>query len=412
MNDLLRHEEDVRTLAYESNGEFLAGIRLGKDFITTNSRKVDREPEDCILSQTVEAVMGICNYQMCSVTRSAPHLPRIMNRLWRSLISGDGEPTLAWANPSTAIPLRVNSFAAILHLVGASSLYLSKNGVTRVDGTSKFDIVVLGRVLALLFDEHNLFGERAVEVFDGKHWDLLAAQEKEEQSPIAKKSPPKRGHVRTTLELGNHRTDEAQNDSSSYQVLALPGQEKFPAETDKPPTDEVPDSSSTEASDEFEVVVDSNLLFQSHLLAAAQAYDNDFDGPDGVDDTAGDDNGLSKRRYHTVPASALSTILEQADESTTELGDFELESPGSQVKYQPSVDVLKDSPNQLSNTLPPSKPGKKMRRPRVYGGNVNLGGDTNTLRTPLSDGTSISDDDIETMGEAYVDQIADSLRRR
>ena len=86
------------------------------------------------------------------------------------MINGNGEPDLAWANPAASLPLRVHAFATILHLVGSSTIYLSKNGVTLVDGVSSWNVVVLGRVLALLFDEKKLFGAKSVELLDEEIW--------------------------------------------------------------------------------------------------------------------------------------------------------------------------------------------------------------------------------------------------
>ena len=59
-----------------------------------------------------------------------PHFVRILHHLWRTLISGLGEPSLLWANPESLIPLRLQSFAAILYVMSNASAFQTKQGVT------------------------------------------------------------------------------------------------------------------------------------------------------------------------------------------------------------------------------------------------------------------------------------------
>ena len=131
-------------MSYLPNKVFMATLRMGREYLASNasfipSKRIAHAREESL----VEPTIAITDHQVCTVPRSTGHLLRIMPLLWRSLICGDGEPDLIWANPGASIPLRVHSFATILHLVGATSLYMSKNGVTQVDGTSKWNVVVL-----------------------------------------------------------------------------------------------------------------------------------------------------------------------------------------------------------------------------------------------------------------------------
>ena len=170
LSEFLGQEPDFPRLSNIPGDNFVSNLRMRRDVLKEQSEiqyaKAPQHAEDKLLESTID----ITKHQLCSLPRSTNHLLRIMSVLWKALITGNGKPDLVWANPSAPLPLRVHCFATILHLLGAASLYMSKNGVTQVDGVSKWNVVTLGRVLALCFDEAKLFGHQAVEAFDGEEW--------------------------------------------------------------------------------------------------------------------------------------------------------------------------------------------------------------------------------------------------
>jgi len=88
-----------------------------------------------------------------------PHFVRILHHLWRTLISGLGEPSLLWANPESLIPLRLQSFAAILYVMSNASAFQTKQGVT-IHGL-QWDLSNIGKFVALWFDE-NIFLDKSI----------------------------------------------------------------------------------------------------------------------------------------------------------------------------------------------------------------------------------------------------------
>lgn len=418
----------------------MATLRMGRDYLTCNAQagqntRVARVGEKNMLDATI----GIADLQLCAMSRSAGHLLRIMPLLWRSLICGDGEPDLVWANPAASIPLRVHSFATILHLVGTSSLYLAQNGVTQVDGTSKWNFVVQGRVLALLFDESKLFGQQAGEKFDESHWLSSEVWKPTNGSPPSKKAPPKRrGHVRQTFELGNDIAPRAAPSSSVANFVSNAGDLAtlpkpwradsaglpWPFEIEFGTSRDVGDLT---ASLKPDVKRDTKFDFQSFLRAAAASSDVEVEinvkpGSDrskSFVERGGPAKALmqaygglptgSNRRYMTLPANTLSTIPELGDDTL----NFVESNDTTSTQHENSVKCLQASENNVVASLP-TRSTRQMRRPRVAKGvslclpaeNEQTPTETQNSSTPLAGLVPTSDDDVTTMGDAFLDRLS------
>lgn len=424
----------------------MATLRMGREYLASNasfipSKRIAHAREESL----VEPTIAITDHQVCTVPRSTGHLLRIMPLLWRSLICGDGEPDLIWANPGASIPLRVHSFATILHLVGATSLYMSKNGVTQVDGTSKWNVVVLGRVLALMFDERHLFGDQAVEKFDEKHWLALAERSSGGNSPPLRKSQPKRrGHVRQTYDLANEIGPSRLSSSIVSNFPSTAGDLVTLPKRVQPEKDEVSgafeiDISRSDDSDEppspkREVKVDSKADFQSFLRSANASLDDDIDKPEvgssgrrskGAGGSAAANafaqalGGIaagSKSRFMTAPSTTLSTILEGGDDSSSNFADVS-ESP---IRQKTSVDIVQDSTadDDVVSTVP-NRPTIKFRVPKTKGGSLNLeadkrlkGGVSKTDTAAKTPKVPKSAEEVEKLGDAFLDTIGPSLALR
>ena len=115
----------------------------------------------------------------------------------------------------------MHAFASVLQLLGGSSLYLTKNGLAQADGTSKWSIVCLGRVIALFFDEQTLFGRSTAEVFHPRFLRSTNPDEKsDDKSPMRPSSSGRRKrHVRNNFELfdaQNFQSSPESTNSSTY----------------------------------------------------------------------------------------------------------------------------------------------------------------------------------------------------
>jgi hypothetical protein len=409
----------------------MATLRMGRDYLNSQSlqqSRISRALENKMLDSTV----ALADLQLCPMSKLSSHLFRAMSVLWRCLICGDGEPDLIWANPASSIPLRVHSFATILHLVGTTSLYMAKCGVTQLDGTSKFNFVTLGRVLALLFDERKLFGQQAIEKFDEHHWFSPVMMGTASSSPVSKKSPPKRrGHIRQTYELGNDIVPAA----ATSIVSSFPSTAGDLATIVKPErTDlmglpwnfeiEFETSRVTVVPPKPDVKLDTKSDFQSFLRAAEASYDEEISvsapartlQDAGVADSKaliqayGGLTGGINRRYMTVPASLLPTILEQGDEAPQAAdGHGAKQDSALSVSGHPQERVDSDNGQHVQ----PSST-KQMRRPRVTkGGSLDVETEKQLSSKETRSDVQVSlgrvlasEDDMKTMGDAFLDKLS------
>lgn len=166
LSDFLQNEIDPPSTAVGTNKEAMQMLGLSRDEMIRqlgngllNSSSLALPAEDRVLN----SIVTIAKPQFCSTYDISKHFVRIFTKLWKTVICGTGETDLSWANPASTMPLRVHAFGALLQMLGNVSLSMSKNGVTQVDGLSKFDMVTLGRMLSLMLDEESMFGRHVKE---------------------------------------------------------------------------------------------------------------------------------------------------------------------------------------------------------------------------------------------------------
>ncbi|KAL7581257.1 hypothetical protein ACA910_006028 [Epithemia clementina (nom. ined.)] len=431
LSDYLHEEEDSQKPSDLNKHGFLSKISLGKGLLLEESAsRVYSEAEDRLLRSTLDVV----KYNICPVTRHHCFLLRAMTRLWRTLILGTGEASLAWANPATPIPLRLHAFASILQLLGGSSLYLTKNGLTQADGT-KWSIVCLGRVIALFFDEQNLFGGSAAEVFHPSFLLPASSEEKKtgEKSNGKNESAAvrRKRHVRNNFDLLDTHGFKSSPENGSPSSTGSPTHGRRLSDIPSHPFDGFDTANEPTgfltALSRKELKVDSKSDFQSALRAATAAED-DFDRPESdgsktanamIQAFAGSSSG--SRRWMTAPTRALSTIREQEDTDTEEpvssLKDAQADVAGAGVPPSPEAMVGLDA-EIVRN--PPKKTVKQMRIPRARKSSASF--DFSIMEEepapseapidtspPKPQSVPKSDDEIESAGTAFLDVIGKSI---
>lgn len=436
LSEFLGQEPDFPRLSNIPGDNFVSNLRMRRDVLKEQSEiqyaKAPQHAEDKLLESTID----ITKHQLCSLPRSTNHLLRIMSVLWKALITGNGKPDLVWANPSAPLPLRVHCFATILHLLGAASLYMSKNGVTQVDGVSKWNVVTLGRVLALCFDEAKLFGHQAVEAFDGEEW--MPSEPPATTPPDRRTRRGGKRHVRQSYDLSNEvppREDTAILEFIPPNDIQAPSSPKQSSihnfstgsintslESPWEPNGKVPGSK--------DIKIDSKTDFQSALRAAASE-----DDPDGAESDGGIAaramiqafNGTSagNRRWMTAPSPALSTIRETDDI------DEEINAKDSEAKLtstDPSLDQNQASVDGEIVLNAKKRPVKQFRVPKLKkAGNTAESKTLESIRKKdlfqpeeessqlsMSQSSTIpsllcSDDEIESVEKGFLDVIGKSL---
>ena len=432
--EFLSEEPDLPSPLYHNISSFMSSCQMKHASLVRAAEMASGKKGDKLEDHLIQCTLAITDMHMCSVPKSSPFLLRTFSILWRQLICGPGEPDLTWANPASMPPLRLHSFASILHLLGGACLYFSKNGVKQLDGVKKLDVVTLGRVMALLFDERNLFGNQAFEEIDEELWTGILRGN--ESKPVKRKSPKKGRHVRTTLDLFNKIQDVQPREDmgdrgmviSAAGELASPVAPKkhtvlekllggeqhkidnlFPVQSleQKGQSDE---SKSDSAQPSFKI--DTKSDFQSALRAAAAIADDDFERVQSDGEGAaiamvqafGSVSSSNSRGWLTAPNTrALSTIQESddGDESDAIFEGNESLSAALVVEIGPQSPADK---NTSQEGLVRKKEGvRQFRIPHLEKGKIEEGRPLTIPSVPKSD------EEIETAGLPFLDVIGKSL---
>jgi len=325
---------------------------------------------------------------MCPISDVSRNLLRVTQQLWSIVIAGAAESGIRWANPKSIIPLRIHAFASLLQLLGSTTVFFAKRGLTELDGTNKWNLITLSRVLALLFDEGTMFGDHATEPISSTLFeDTYLSSTRSENLEASKKSEgeKKRRHVRSNFEFLNNSdkffSDEKgersayggsdilfsgpSRDDSSFQSgiggasspsskLSKPSLARFKTEgsdpfpTPTPFVDSINDfKNALETGYREETDSDEPLVNESSIAGssdAAQAMIKAFSGP-----------VVGRKRWMTAPAPNLATISEDA------AGDA---STFDKVEEEQTMETMDSLDTELMLKPSKSKP-KQMRVPNV-----------------------------------------------
>ena len=94
----------------------------------------------CSYQKLLDPIVSLSKTSKCPAGDFVPHLLRVITQLMRTMTSGVGEPSILWANPDALIPLRLNAFASLLHVISSASHYMAKKGSRLLDGDTKWNI--------------------------------------------------------------------------------------------------------------------------------------------------------------------------------------------------------------------------------------------------------------------------------
>jgi hypothetical protein len=331
-----------------------------------------------------------------------------------------------------------------------------KHGVTQLDGSSKWNVVILGRVLALLFNEGSFFGSQAVEKFDENFWERFEAANGGDtktgvNSASARRSPPKkRRHVRRAYDLSTEvlprRAQSEPKDLFYSQAgdLATSRQPRSMEAGSSLGEIEIVPGKAEEVGNRLQrkrnLKVDSKSEFQSALRAGTATSEGDvYTTQTSVAMQKARSSGAEAaklfvqafadvsggRRWMTAPSTTLSTIQEsdQGDDSASEESNGETRAalPAASSESRPlhSFDKGNDTSRTKDEGLVtiPRRSTKQMRKPLIKKKAATIDGVPSELKnrkniSPPLLSRVISDDDIETAGSAFLDEIGKSLGLR
>jgi hypothetical protein len=402
--NFLGHELDLPRPQALSN-KFTSSLRAGREILLTRTQTTSPRVVPVEEKTLLELVVDMARPQLCSPAKSTSHAFRIVSSLWRIVTVGTGTPDLVWANPAARIPLRIQAFASLLHIIGAATIFMAKNGVRVVDGTKEWNVAEMGRVIALLFDERKLFGIHVNEISNASY-----------QRPNVNSSPMrKKTHIRQNFELFGVQvplatTSNAQMASSD--LSSCNAQRKVVSI----PSSSIDDSNFMLSTEVKQKKVDSKRDFLSALRAAP---DDDFDrfeqakansemlssGPRLPSQPF--DSLIANRRWKTLPSRSLSTIRE------ADLGERDDPDVCEEEMKVHDVDSLLDTKSKISLDVATSV--RQMRVPNIKKA-ATLNGDKFIHSTPVDVDVRPqcvvpnSDDEIERAGTAFLEVLGKSLK--
>ena len=374
----------------------------------------------------LDPVVSLSKTSKCPAFDMIPHLLRVISQLWRTMVSGIGEPSILWADPGSLIPLRLNAFATLLHVVSSASHHMAKAGLKLLDGDTKWNVSALSKTLSLLFDELKLFGGPLEEL----------VQKEEEEKTTQKISPPNeiKGSPSSKL-LSKKPSKLTRSKTSNEQGTPKPKIiQRFSSEETKIPTSFDVDAmlrsaQSTQKKEEtgsnvftsrdMGLKVDTRNDFMSAMREAAaseDAFETETAGNHLMNSFGSMSNNLgpsNRRRFFTLPAMA--TIQESESE------DNRIVAQESSLASQSSQrSELKGSPldTELIVHQDRAKP-KQFRVPgleRMSTSTLTKSETEETVSTARNESKekkhtvlAINDDDIESAGTAFLDKISQTM---
>lgn len=441
ISNFLHHEADQPLPSTRDDGQVMSILTLSRDEISqkfsTGQLGCPPVPEE---EKLISSIVSLAKPQQCPTPDISKHFLRVILKLWKTVVCGSGATDLSWANPASLVALRVHSFGSLLQLLGSVSAFMSKNGVTQLDGTGKWDQITLGRIVALLCDEENLFGSQKEIVGDT---DLYAKpsekskninetsealQENSYQVDVSQEKPKtRRRHQRNNSELFNHSVDALDKTSNfgdllsnddfrkRSQTIAAPPSQKITQDTSAVGTstsmstetgtdNEISKTGSTSSGVEEvrvsdldlsnlyqpnslnpDVKLDSVSDFRSNLEIGRQSETSEdgFDSPltasnvDSLMQKFGGLSGAGKKRWMTAPAPGLATIRESEEGDGSESGMTAEDLGSLAIKPGPSGGPKDELDSEIHFQTKKSSV-KQMRVPKTRGKTPTIKEETDT----------------------------------
>jgi len=459
LNEFLSRIPDAPTPLPLAAGSPSSPWKLRRPELLKYIASAEVETELCGASDEMQKLLlftiDVSKPSLCSAAESSSHFLRIFSQLMRTLVSGNGTPSLLWANPASVIPLRMHAFATLLQIINSVNTYMVRNGCTQLDGKSRWNLTQLGRVVAMAFDEEQLFinfDDRSGEILSVDEWEAMfidpsfSGSNGDESAGVQPGHRPervRRRHSHTTDLRGSGRGGATSEKESLGELLAAlassagsDASEPAP-ETSVPLLDSMPEKTlppvheAVETTSEFKI--DSKSDFQSNLWAGSaesSSLSSSVSGSMMAQNMIKAYSGVgpsNRRKWMTAPTSGLATIQEDADQGESDFNDSarDLGAVVTSLSPERSEDKEADGNKSGDNVdtelvlRDPVTERKKMRVPRV----TKTGEEEATkAKSATFDSNSLSslsnltvpstDEEIFSAGTAFLDTIGKNLGYR
>ncbi|KAL7554277.1 hypothetical protein ACHAWF_017721 [Thalassiosira exigua] len=379
----------------------------------------------------LEPVVSLTKSSKCPHGDLMAHMVRVVAQLWRTAVSGAGEPSILWASPEALIPLRLNAFATLLHTVSSASHHMAKSGLRQLDGNATWDLSALGKLSSMLFDESEIMGgplEHAQQI-----------RPPSPKKPLTNRPSILSGRAKTSAEkdlhsprpsiVARYSSEESPtvSDKKTFDVDAMLGLDATPQRSDvtaNNAVESVSDDTLAVTSGEAGFKVDSKNDFMSALRTAVSLDDSNPELP--RQSTTRADPFIKpkrqERRWMTLPLNALATIQENdGDDRVGSVGDLQptIQPP----KNGDSIDtelVLKAGEKQamkkfrVPQVAPQVKPSDNAEQLSSFLDSLAPPKQEKAIddkpRAPEKQRTLPKDDkDIEAAGTAFLDSLSKSM---
>jgi hypothetical protein len=315
------------------------------------------------------------NVDRCPSTEVSKHLFRVLPCIYRCMVSGTGEFSMPWSNPSLMLPLRVRAFSSLLHLLTSMKKLFTANPIP-VHSFTESTSTLLENILCLLFDEQSIFLGADTMQLENVSRQLF---DHELQSPITSD--------RTNSLV--YAEDPASEHNSTFSAKTIKSSDTHSCHSDERTTQEKPE-------------IDTKFDFQAALKSSVQEEDDTITvkRDSGLQVTGG--SSTTRRRWISPSSSLLATIKEDGDrcEIDDEFGGGESES------FRENELMLRDRMGLTdSNNLREFKIGTGVKQMRVP--NITFTGENYDHPNPsiVERRLPPDDKDIEAAGNSFLDSL-------
>lgn len=129
------------------------GIKKEMDHIRDTFEQSEMPSNRQLLQNSID----ISTNSICPQSQIVAHFVRISFQLWRIVVAGNGEPSLAFANPAMPLPLRLHSFSTLLYVLNQVSSCMAKCNMSETSGSRRWSLNTMSSLVSFLFDEESIF---------------------------------------------------------------------------------------------------------------------------------------------------------------------------------------------------------------------------------------------------------------